>query len=257
MDSFTYTLEDSNGQRSTATVAVVITALDETDEAPQVAPVDPTMQSTQHFTSLQATVTANLPAGFFPGTLETTDVFFLSYTPVLTPTEHTHTPPGTLRFGNFQFDLAAFVNDQPQHGLVFAQPVTLTIVYNPALMMGLNLETLGLYYWNGTDWSTDGIVILNHDIANATLTVAISHLSEFAFFAAPGTPTALDPIDEPTLVPNKLFLPAVISGAAQAADAVEQAVDVTEQAAPVSAPPIDAAPEAPPPDMLYLPVVNR
>ncbi|HHW85031.1 MAG TPA: hypothetical protein GX400_02340, partial [Chloroflexi bacterium] len=119
--------------------------------------------------------------------------------------------------------------------------------------------------WDGTGWSTDGIVILQHDTAAATLTVAISHLSEFAFFAA-SVPTNLDPDDEP----RQLFLPAVMSGAshpADAADCTDQAPD-GDPSAPstdnAGAESLDLQSEAPPSieaadvvPVLYLPVVGR
>jgi hypothetical protein len=247
VDSFTYTLQDVNGQQSTATVAIVVTALAETDEAPQVTPVDPTTQTMASFTSTQATVTANLPAGFFTGALGATDILFLSYTPIITPTEHTQTPPGTLHFGNFQFELTAFVNNQPQHGIVFAQPVTLTIVYNPALLFGLDEGTLGLLYWDGANWSSNGIVLVSRDLAAHTLTVTLAHLSEFALFAAPGTPTVLDPEPE-TTVTGYLYLPAVMNKATGFTASMEAATPADTKAeaqgvenAPPTVNPPDAA----------------
>ena len=252
VDSFTYTIRDVNGQQSMGLVAVVVTPLAETDEAPQIAPVDPTVQSMRHFTSSQATVTVDLPAGFYTGTVGPTQVFFLSYTPVVTPTQQTHTPPGTLKFGNFEFELAALLDDQPLHGIQFEPPITLTIHYNPALMTGLDLPTLELLHWDGQEWSTGGVMIVSHDIPNATLVVAISHLSDFALFAA-GEPTNLDPAEEP----KQVFLPAVMSGAAQAADVTAQGVDVAEQEAPIDVQAPISAESEPPLNVLYLPEVNR
>ncbi|MEZ4638509.1 MAG: hypothetical protein R2856_26730 [Caldilineaceae bacterium] len=105
--------------------------------------------------------------------------------------------PGGFQFGNFEFDLTAFVNDEPQHGIQFAQPLTLTIQYNAAAMTGLDLATLELFYWDGSSWRSDGIQILARDLENATITVLISHLSQFAFFATPVTSD------------NKLWLPLI------------------------------------------------
>jgi hypothetical protein len=209
LDSFTYTLRDANGQQSTALVAVVVTILPETDVAPQVVVVDPALPHTIPFTSTQATVTADVPAGVYTGALTLPQVFFLSYTPIVTPTAHTLTPPGALQFGNFEFDLAAFIDDVPQPGFRFAQPITLTIHYDPALLHNLLPETLALTFWDGTGWSTDGIVILSHDLATATLTVSIAHPGEFAFFAVP-VPTVLEPAPEPNVDGSTLYLPAVM-----------------------------------------------
>ena len=156
LDSFTYTLQDVHGQPSTATVAVVVTVLTETDGAPQVAILDPAVQSTTHFTSSQATVTVDAPAGVYTGVLAPTQIFFLSYTPIVTPTAHTLTPPGGFYFGGFEFELAAFLDDQPLRGLVFAQPLVLTIRYDPALLSSETVDARiaerglgGLQLYNG------------------------------------------------------------------------------------------------------------
>lgn len=57
---------------------------------------------------------------------------------------------------------------------------------------------------SGTHWSADGVAILNHDVVDALLTVALSHLSEFVFFGAATAPADLG-----------FYLPLVMSGAAQ------------------------------------------
>jgi hypothetical protein len=135
-------------------------------------------------------------------------VLFLSYTPVVTPTQQTQTPPGTLKFGNFEFHLTLNWNDVPQHGVSFAKPITLTIRYDPASLAGLDPATLQLQSWDGAGWSLDGIAVVSHDIANGTLTVAISHLTEFALFAAP-RPTDLEPGPELDGGMKHLYLPAI------------------------------------------------
>ena len=63
-----------------------------------------------------------------------------------------------------------------------------------------------LWYWDGAAWSTDGVTIINNDVANHTLTVSMTHFSFYAFFAA--APTGLDPGDEPE-APFRLYLPNV------------------------------------------------
>ncbi len=134
------------------------------------------------------------------------DILFLAYTPVVTPTEPTKTPPANLKFGNFEFDLTLFFNNVAQHGVQFAVPVTLTIGYDPALLNGLKEETLEIYYWDGTAWTTSGITDVARDTVNHTITIAVSHLSQYGFFAQ--TPTGLDPGDDPALS-QRLYLPAV------------------------------------------------
>jgi hypothetical protein len=81
--------------------------------------------------------------------------------------------------------LGAVLNAAPQPGVGFAQPITLTIRCQPASLLGLDPATLQLLSWNGAAWSSDGIVLLSHYIPASTLTVTLSHLSDFAFFAAP------------------------------------------------------------------------
>ena len=153
-------------------------------------------------------VEVQLPGGFFTPTLENKDVLFLSYTQALTPTGETASPPGNLTFGNFEFDLTLFLNNEPQHGVQFAAPITVTINYSSTIVAGLKEETLGVYYWGGSSWNTAGITILDRDLLHHRITIALAHLSEFAFFAQK-TPTALDPGGEPQLHP-KLFLPGVM-----------------------------------------------
>ena len=50
-----------------------------------------------------------LVGGFYTGTLTEQDIFTLVYTPILTPTGDTNQPPGGLMFGNYVFDLSAYV----------------------------------------------------------------------------------------------------------------------------------------------------
>ena len=121
----------------------------------------------------------------------------LSYTPIVTPTVHVLTPPPGLRFGNLTFDLAALLNAQPLPSYAFAAPIELTIRYDPALLGDANRLTLQLFRWDGAQWSTDGLALLSHDVVNATLVVAIRHLSEFAFFSG-----------DALSLPARLYLPA-------------------------------------------------
>lgn len=205
-DSFTYTATDTYGNADSALATIVVTAKAQTSAPPQIAPVAPLVSASRQFISPHATVGVELPNGFFTGTVTDKDILFLSYTPILTPTSQTSTPPGTLTFGGLQFDLALFLNDQPQHGVQFAVPITLTIDYDPTVLNGLNAATLAVYFWNGTAWSTEGIDVVARDVPNHTITIAVHHLSDFAFFAA--VPTGEEPGPEPALH-QELFLPAL------------------------------------------------
>ena len=208
LDSFVYVAQDANGHTDDALATVVVSPKSQVTEPPQIAPVNPQLAITTPFTSPNADVGVQLPGGFFTPTLENKDVLFLSYTPVVTPTGETASPPANLTFGNFEFDLTLFLNNEPQHGVQFAAPITVTINYSSTIVAGLNEETLGVYYWGGTSWNTAGITILDRDLLHHRITIALAHLSEFAFFAQK-TPTALDPGGEPQRNP-KLFLPGVM-----------------------------------------------
>ena len=209
IDTFTYTIQDINGNRDDALVAIVVTLAVEGKSKPQVGAVDPALDSSATFTTSTApaaTLEVQAPAGFFTGTLGQKDILFLSFTPVITPSQQTSSPPANLRFGNLEFNLSLYRNDELLAGQMFAPPLEITIRYDPALLGGLNPETLGLWFWNGSAWDTNGIAILSNDTTNHTITLSISHLSQFAFFAA--APTGLDPGEEPDRSYN-LYLPAM------------------------------------------------
>lgn len=241
LDSFVYVARDKNGNSDDALAAIVVTAKSQTDEPPQIEAVDPLVNSTKPFTSPNAGVEVQLPAGFFTGTLTEKDILFLSYTAVVTPTEQTHTPPGNLRFGNFEFDLTLFLNNEPQHGdqfaaqfvaqsgAQFAVPISVTINYNPAVVVGIREDSLQVYYWNGSAWAMSGITVIGRDHSNHTIMLATSHLGHFAFFA--DLPTDLPPGPEPDLT-HRLYLPRVMYGGS-AADAGEMGgdaeVDITQR----------------------------
>lgn len=90
---------------------------------PQLALLVPATQQTAHFTSSLASVQAGCLPPSHTGTVAPTDVFFLAYTPVMTPTEHTLAPPAGLRFGNFEFHLTTYLNATSLHDIHFAQPI--------------------------------------------------------------------------------------------------------------------------------------
>jgi uncharacterized repeat protein (TIGR01451 family) len=261
-DSFAYAIADSNHNHDVGIVTVVVVAQQQTDAPPQIAPLDPTVAATVTFTTSTVAMDVEAPAGFITQTLSERDVFFLSYTPVLTPSQETQTPPGNFKFGNFEFDLTAYLNASPQHDIQFVQPVTLTLHYNPALLLGLDAATLGLYHWDGTGWSASGIVILGHDPATATLTVSIAHLSEFAFFAA-AAPTNLDPAPEPETLEALaalLYLPAVMNVDPGAAESEAARLEAPAEEAPTAEPSLgsESADQTPSlTEMLYLPAMMR
>ena len=184
-DSFTYTAQDVYGRTDTATVTVIVSAKSVTDAAPQVAPVNPAAPATVVFTSSNVQVTVDLPAGAYPDPLGPKDLFYLVFTPIITPTEHASQPPSGFVFAGFQFTLEAYLNNQHLDNFVFAQPVQVTFAYSLASLGDVREETLMPYFWNGNAWSMDGITVLARDLDNHTLTMQLTHLSEFGLFAEP------------------------------------------------------------------------
>ncbi|MBK8051460.1 MAG: cadherin-like domain-containing protein [Anaerolineales bacterium] len=187
VDSFTYTATDMNGATDDALVTVVVAPASQADTPEQVATTNPSLTGTAHFTSAVATVAVALPARFYTGLLTDKDALFVSYTPIVTPTEHTQNPPGNLKFGNLEFDMGLYLNDQHLDGYQFAVPLTMTISYAPALLEDLDEASLTLSYWDGKQWSASGIEVLRLDLVNHVLIVSLAHFSDYAFFVeAPG-----------------------------------------------------------------------
>ena len=191
---------------------MVASARHATGSAPEIAPVNPTVDSSVAFSSAQVSLDIQLPSGFFTGTVTEKDIFYLAYTAVTTATGDTTQPPSGLKFGNYVFDLTAYLNGRSLSPLTFAHPVTLTTIYDPALLGDLTQATLTVYYWNGTAWANDGISVVTRDTVNHRLTVLITHLSEFAFFAA--APTGIDETPEPDTNTWRTYLPVITHNAA-------------------------------------------
>ncbi len=172
-----------------------------------MAPIDPAQPGHAVFSDTHTSTTLETPVDVYTGTLTAKDIFYLVYTPIITPTGDIHQEPGGFRFGSFIFDLNAYLNDQHLPGYVFPEPITLTITYDPALLGGLVESSLVVYYWNGTSWDDDGITLVSRNTTDHIVTIRLAHLSELAFFAS--APTALDPGGEPDEHAAHLYLPAV------------------------------------------------
>ncbi len=100
------------------------------------------------------------------------------YTPVITLSEDTPMPLNVL-FGNRAFKLEAIRHGQVQNWLTFSLPVTISLAYLPADVVGLMANSLELRYWDGRVWSPSGITMVQRDHLFAA---TINHLSEFALF---------------------------------------------------------------------------
>lgn len=259
LDSFRYIAEDANGNRNEATVAVVVAERSATNHAPQVTPVNPMQPGSAVFTDTHTTALLETAAGIYTGTLEAKEIFFLAYTPIITPTGDVNAGANGFKFSNFAFHLEAFLNGSRLLNFQFGRPVTLTLVYDPAtparqvegspVTEDRNRTTwtndspltarpslfLVVYSWNGTAWTNDGITVVSHDTSNHVITLLLTHPGEFAFFT--NVPMALEPGEEPEYPVAHLFLPVVVQ------DMVQDSV-VTPRAAEEAV-------------YLYLPVVEK
>lgn len=207
LDAFTYTVQHSSGDMATASIAVVVSAKTES-AAPIVAPIDTSSTTTATFSSGSHSATISVPPGTYTGTLRPTDIFYIAYTAIVTPTANVMTPPiGGLQFGDLLFTLDAFVNETRLDSYHFPAPLTLTFSYASAEGI-LNPHTLQLYYWTGDHWSTEGLEFVALDESKRTITYRVAHFTEFALFGAI-MPTAIEEGHEPQFI-NQLYLPLVI-----------------------------------------------
>ena len=73
-------------------------------------------------------------------------------------------------------------------GVVFGVPVTITLHYTDADVRGLDQSRLQVFYLDNSthSWKADGIVIVDHDVANHRIVFTIKHLTRFALFGATG-----------------------------------------------------------------------
>jgi hypothetical protein len=96
------------------------------------------------------------------------------------------TPPPGLLFGGQAFNLEPFQGGMLVPGFTFSSPVTVTLLYDNADVTAIYEPGLGMYYWDGANWKSEGITILGRDALHDRLTVAINHLTEFALFGEQG-----------------------------------------------------------------------
>jgi hypothetical protein len=145
--------------------------------------VYPETGGTLTYTDTQGSPTIlQVPAGAM------TEMITLVYTPVSSAT--TPITPN-LFFAGHAFDLRAYVGTQLLSSFVFSEPITITIHYGDADVVGLTEETLNLYYREGSAWTGSGITLVALDTANNRLVATIAHLSQFALFGFRVAPTGV------------------------------------------------------------------
>jgi predicted outer membrane repeat protein len=151
------------------------------DESPYPPPSVPISTSVVVVPELGATLTTTsalveVPAGAITQTIT------LVYEP---STATGGSPSGTLLFAGLAFSLTAVQDGSPLSGFVFERPVTVTLRYTDADVMGLVEANLQPFYFNATTglWQADGIVVLARRLPENEIVFTISHLTRFGLFA--------------------------------------------------------------------------
>ncbi|MBK8046743.1 MAG: Ig-like domain repeat protein [Anaerolineales bacterium] len=185
VDKFTYTMSDINDHTDQATVFVIVGSREHSDAPPQVQIFDPAQKGTTTFTGGKVDLDLAWQAGFFAGATQDKDIYFFSFTDYITPTQHTASPPVNYEFGNLNFALDVYLNEQKLDATQLTTPITTTLVYGPDLLGTMRADTLALFRWAGADWSQNGITQVSHTPELQEMVVQLSDVGEFAFYAAP------------------------------------------------------------------------
>jgi hypothetical protein len=122
--------------------------------------------------SLQTSV--QIPSGAVTETMEL----------VFTERDYASHSPAGYAFSGQGFQIEAYQTDGTHaSGYVFNTPITITVEYtNSAIALVSDENSLQLYYWNETSWSTDGISIVGRDLNANQITATTTHLSHYAMF---------------------------------------------------------------------------
>jgi predicted outer membrane repeat protein len=151
------------------------------DESPYQPPSVPISTSVVVVPELGATLATTsalveVPAGAITQTIT------LVYEP---STATGGSPSGTLVFAGLAFSLTAFQDGSPLSGFVFERPVTVTLRYTDADVMGLVEADLQPFYFNPTTglWQTDGIEVVGRKLPENEIVFAIWHLTRFGLIA--------------------------------------------------------------------------
>ena len=69
-------------------------------------------------------------------------------------------------------------------GFTFTKPISLTIEYTYADVAGIDEDQLDVRYYDAQNqqWSSDGIVIIERDLAQNRIIATITHLTEFGLW---------------------------------------------------------------------------
>lgn len=155
------------------TLVFLITAPGERGTSIQITPGSASSLSFINTTNPVLTTLLEVPVGTVNAPTQ------LSYVEMPFPSESE--PPQGFIFGGRYFALSAYVSGVLQPGLIFLQPVRLTLTY-PNDTLSFVENTLELRYWDSASqqWSNNGITVISRNPANHTVVVEITHISEFA-----------------------------------------------------------------------------
>jgi len=124
-----------------------------------------------------------------------TETITLKYSEMMTPGQEI---PADWMFAGRAFSIVAHRDGIALSSYNFAKPLSVTIYYNPDDLDGIDPMELGLYAWNGTEWSMEGITITEVVTAEHKIIATVAHLTDFMVAQAP------------TEVQNSYYLPMVI-----------------------------------------------
>lgn len=110
-----------------------------------------------------------------------TETTKLVYSPV-----ETLTTSAGWAFAGQTFELNAYRNDQVLQGFAFETPISVTLYYLESDLGGLDENSLDVRYWTGSEWSTEGIVVIERNSEQNYVIFSISHLSQFSLFGKYG-----------------------------------------------------------------------
>jgi len=198
VDVFTYVARDSAGNIDTAQVTVIVSAQDQADPKPEVVTIDPEEVATLSFTTPDAAIGIELPAGTYTGTLGDKEVCFVAFAGATSIMQARMSVPSSKAFGGVAFVVDVFVDETRLAEGEYGKPVVVTLTYDPAALGSSDAASLHLRYWTGTEWSSDGLAVLENDVANHRLVARVNHLGEMGLFVNTTLPDG-----------NLVFLPAV------------------------------------------------
>ncbi len=170
---FSTRLTSTPGLTLTEEIATYVSDLNEIFRKANVTVAPAAGGSLVYTTTVGTATTVTIPPGAVTGTTN------LAYTPLPIPTA-----PAGFGFAGQVFQINAYQQGALVPGFVFSQPVTITLHYSDADILGLDESKLKLDYWNGTTWVDAACGPYDRHPAENWLAAPVCHLSRFALFGA-------------------------------------------------------------------------